>query len=325
MARQTPYLAAGLALCGVLCSARPAAAQLTASGPSFLVAPVGVRGTASAYDPQNNRFLVVAAYGPVTGRLVKPDGTFATDPFQIDLVTSFAHYPSVAYSPHVDGGRGGFLVTWHQNIGPAGNRVHARLISASGVPLGDPVMLGIEATWWESSPSVDYATASQVFMVTWRIGAYQIRAARISITGQNLDAGSNPGTALAGAGILVTTTGGERDPSIAYNPTTDHFLVSSIRFPRRFARLCPVGFGGQRGRWRPPTPRRRHVHLHHGFDVCQRREQVLSSAGISFLAVRPGASSTPTARQAATRLRSPGASARMTASEWPTTRARAPR
>jgi hypothetical protein len=209
----------------MLLSSTPASAQLTPSGGSFLTIAGGTRGTASAYDSKNNVFLAVSAYGPVNGRLVKPDGTFASAPFQIDLVTTFSHYPSVAYSPHIDSGKGGYLVTWHQNIGTPGNRVHARLVSATGTPLGVPVMLGAEPTWWESAPMVDYSTVSQVFMVAWRVGAYQIRAARISISGENIDAAAN-----GGAGILVTTSGGERDPSVAYNPATDKFLIAYSDF-----------------------------------------------------------------------------------------------
>src|SRR4051812_25698881 len=107
MARQTPIFAAGLALCSLLLSSAPAAAQLAASGGSFAVAAVGVRGNASAYDSRNNVFLAVGGHGSVVGRLIKPDGTFGGAPFQIDLGTGYPQYPSVAYSPDADSGRGG--------------------------------------------------------------------------------------------------------------------------------------------------------------------------------------------------------------------------
>jgi hypothetical protein len=181
------------------------------------------------------------------GRLVKADGTIVSPaPFQIDAATGFCQYPSVAYSPDADGGRGGYLVTWHQNVAALGNAnlVHVRVVSASGTPLGSPATLGSEATWWESSPMVDYAAVSQVFMVTWRIGAYQIRAARVSLTGQNLDTNSDP--AGLGRGILVTTSGGERDPSVAYNPSTDAFVISYADFlggAHVYARLVPASTG----------------------------------------------------------------------------------
>jgi hypothetical protein len=221
MPRQTPYLAAGLTLCGLLCSAPPAVAQLAPSGGSFGVNTTAVRGNASAYDPKNNLFLAIGAAGSVLGRLVKPDGSFAAAPFQIDMATGYCQYPSVSYSPDADSGRGAYLVTWHQNIGPRDNFVHARLVSAVGTPLGAPVVLGSEPTWWEIAPNVDYATVSHVFMVTWRIGVYQIRAARVSLTGQNLDPGQ---------GLLISTGGFERDPSVAYSPDNDAFLVSYADF-----------------------------------------------------------------------------------------------
>jgi hypothetical protein len=81
MAQKTPYLAALMALCAVLGSSASSFAQLAAAGSSFYIASVGVRGNASAYDPKNNDFLAVAAYGSVTGRLLKPDGSFASGPF----------------------------------------------------------------------------------------------------------------------------------------------------------------------------------------------------------------------------------------------------
>jgi hypothetical protein len=223
MARNSRYLAAGVALCGVLSCAVPAVAQLAPNGSSFAVATTPVRGTASAYDFKNNYYLAVAAYGPVMGRLVRPDGTFASLAFQIDLGTGFSHYPAVAYSPHADGGRGAYLVAWHSNVGNA-NLVHTRLVSATGTLLGAEALLGGEATWWEAAPNVAYASGSQVFMVTWQtFGTYQIRASRVNLAGQNMDV-ADP------RGIVVTTTGGERDPSIAYNPDTDKFLISYADF-----------------------------------------------------------------------------------------------
>jgi hypothetical protein len=251
MARKTPYLVASVALSCLFFSSIPASAQLTPSGSSFLAASGVVRGTASAYDSKNNTFLAVGAHGQLIGRLVKADGTFVGNQFQIDGATSFCQYPSVGYSPHVDGGRGGFLVTWHQSDPPGtANLVHARLVSAAGAFLTGVFTLGTEGTWWEAAPKVEYSTTSQVFMVTWRILGYQIRAARVSITGVNLDAGSNPGTPLAGAGILVSGSGGERDPSIAYNPGTDTFLIAYADFlgpgesGRAWGRLVSAANGG---------------------------------------------------------------------------------
>ena len=215
------YRVAAAALVASLCAVPSAHAQLAPSGGSFSAVAVGVRGNASAYDSRNNVFLAVGGHGTVTGRLIKPDGTFAGAAFRIDLGTGYPQYPGIAYSPDADSGRGAFLVTWHQNIGPRDNFVHARLVSAAGALLGEQFTLGTEGTWWEVAPMVDYATTSRAFMVTWRTIDYKIRAARVSNTGQGLDAPS---------GIPVTTSGGERDASVAYNPETDTFLVSWATF-----------------------------------------------------------------------------------------------
>lgn len=217
MARTFAPLVAVLSLCGIVCIPASATAQLAPSGASFQVYATGVRGTASAYDPTNNVFLVVSAYGHVSGRFVRPDGTFASDPFGIDTTPDFAHYPSVAYSPDT----GAFLVTWHQNFGTAGNRVRTRLVGFTSGLMGTEQMLGTEPTWWESAPNVDYAAGSKRFLVTWRVGAYQIRAARIGNDGTPVE-----GNAFqASPGLIVTNTGGEQSPSVGYNPDTDNFLI----------------------------------------------------------------------------------------------------
>ena len=244
MPRQNPYLAAGLVLCGLLCSAPPAVAQLAPSGSSFAVAATFVRGNASAFDSKNNMFLAIAGAGSIIGRLVKPDGSFASAPFQIDPATGYCQYPSVWYSPDVDSGRGGYLVTWHQNIG-TNNFVHVRLVSAAGTPLGSPTVLGSEGTWWEIAPNVDYATVSKVFMVTWRIGAYQIRAARVGLTAQNLDPGQ---------GLIISNGGFERDPSVAYSPDNDAFMVSYADFAGNTGHVTGRLVGASNGSLGTPQP-----------------------------------------------------------------------
>ena len=84
------------------------------------------RGTAVAYDSINKVYLVVGSHGVLRGRFIAADGGLIGSPFTIQAnPANFAHFPRVAFSPHADGGAGGFLVTWHEG-GPS---THARMVS----------------------------------------------------------------------------------------------------------------------------------------------------------------------------------------------------
>jgi hypothetical protein len=92
-----------------------------------------VKGSASAYDPRNDVFLVVSAYGEVRGRFVTASGALlGSGAFSLREAGNgfFGHAPRVAYSPDANNGQGAFLVTWHENDGPGGtNQVNARLVA----------------------------------------------------------------------------------------------------------------------------------------------------------------------------------------------------
>jgi hypothetical protein len=215
MALRSSYVCVGLALLSLL-TASSVHAQISPLGASFGITAMPVRGSAVAYDSKNHVYLTVGVYGVVKGRFVAANGTMPNEPFQINTAGGFAHYPSVAYSPDADEGRGAFLVVWHESTGGP-NYVRARLVSYTSGLIGEELALANgEATWWEAAPQVEYSTTSKVFLVVWQILGAQIRAARVSHTGQAL-------------GYLAVTTGAPdfaRDPSVAYNPTTDAFLVA---------------------------------------------------------------------------------------------------
>src|SRR5690349_6688714 len=104
--RQTMLVATGLAL--VFGLPAVASAQLGVLGQSQLAASGGVRGTDSAYDPVNHVYLTVSAYGTVKGVFVNTNQQPIGSAFSLngdpDLNQIFAHYPRVAYSPHIPGG-----------------------------------------------------------------------------------------------------------------------------------------------------------------------------------------------------------------------------
>jgi len=228
------------AVLGGIVGTTPAGAQ-TASriGPSIMAIAGAVRGSNSAYDFKNGRYLVVSAYGGLNGVFVTADGAVGA-PFVMPT-GDFAHFPGVAYSPDLFGGAGGFLVTWHQSLGN-GALVHARLVTAAGVlgpeiglPGCDPAAItgprcqvSGGGSWWEAAADVAYSTASKEFLVVWQ-GA-GITGQRIDLNGQ-LIGGIDPRTGAL-VNFQVTPTNYHRDPAVVYNPTTNQFMV---------------GFGGEDG------------------------------------------------------------------------------
>ena len=197
------------ALLAAIVGTTPAGAQ-TASriGPSIMAIAGAVRGSNSAYDFKNGRYLVVSAYGGLNGVFVTADGAVGA-PFVMPT-GDFAHFPGVAYSPDLFGGAGGFLVTWHQSFG-TGALVHARLVTADGI-LAPEIQVSAGGSWWEAVADVAYSTASREFLVVWQGSG---------ITGQRIDLNGQP----IGGNFQVTATNYHRDPAVVYNPTTNQFLV----------------------------------------------------------------------------------------------------
>ena len=230
-------------LCAVAfaCTARatPAFAQASALGSSFAIYGAVSRGSAVAYDTRNHVYLVVSAYGTVSARFVSADGTAL--PYCISSGSNFTvggaafgHFPRVGYSPDANGGLGGFMVTWHEGDSVAsGNAVHARAVSLAGCVGVDRIIsntidangavIGGDKTWWEAGPAIAYSTRSQRWLVVWR-SIVSADGQFNDVNGRILDLSGQP---LGFSTVKVTYSSGYEDnPSVAYNPTTDEFLVT---------------------------------------------------------------------------------------------------
>jgi VCBS repeat protein len=185
-------------------------AQAFRIGPSMTAMSGIVRGSSVAYDYIDNMYLVVSAHGNLNGRFISGDGTL------LGLVTiqpaavGFSQYPGVAYSPDAFDGAGGFLVAWHQSQA-VGAVVHARMVSTTGV-VGPETQISTEGSWWEATADIAYSTISQEFLVVWQ-GA-GIRGQRIGNSGEML-----------GTNLSLTGPDYHRDPSIAYNPNTNEYML----------------------------------------------------------------------------------------------------
>jgi hypothetical protein len=202
-------------------------AQAARSGPTFRIggstSPVILPDV--AYDPMRDRYLVVSGNGFIEGQLLKSNGVRVQN-FPVtmgSLAGGYAQTPRVEWSSDLNSGNGGYLVTWHESVGPIA-QVRGKFISPEGVALSGDFVIATEAataggSHWIMGAAIAYSTASREFLVTW-MGGYgstqDIRFTRINVQGQLLQ-----GT--------VPITGGvdwERDPSVTYNPAQDEFYIA---------------------------------------------------------------------------------------------------
>jgi hypothetical protein len=225
--RTARHLALGSILTALVSTT--AFAQLSrATGSVPALAPGGImRGTDTAYDPAHDVFLLVGGNGPIYGIFVNAAGQPVSTGFTImDGSLGWGHFPRAEYSPHVSngaGGQGGFLVTWHHNVG-APNYVFGRVVSfdapgrlVSGIQMISDGEQG--GSWWETGAAMAYSPTSRRFLVAWRTVGYGIR-------GRFVDTAGTP----IGVAMQFENAGGSRDPALAWNPATDEFGLVSTGF-----------------------------------------------------------------------------------------------
>lgn len=207
-------LAALVMLISLAFSVLPASAQLS-GGANNNVINVGVifLGNDIAYDPVNNIYLSVAAYGNVYGVFVSPSGTAASSPFGIGSASSasFGHYPRAVYSHDLNGGNGGFLVTWHQGDG----YLHSLVVAyPTGVVSAERLVSdGSQGgTRPGNTTGVAYSSTSHKFLATWATNAFGVQ-------GRFLDSSGIP----TGSVTQYVDAGGANEPQVAWNSATDEF------------------------------------------------------------------------------------------------------
>ena len=238
-----------LACAAALSVPASAFAQAVRSGDTF-----SLGGTTSpveqpdvAYDSTNNRYLQVAGKVFIEAHLLNATGGIIRT-FNVTDSGLYAQNPRVAFSPDIAGG-GGYLVTWHASVGDIG-RVRGRIFNANGDAVTGEFDIATNATtvqlstqWTMGAPAA-YSTVSDEFLVVWggaKFATADIFAHRVSNTG-----------ALLGAPILIsagTAALYDRDPSVAYSPVTNKFLVGwgiyneAGRFGYSSARTVDAGSG----------------------------------------------------------------------------------
>ena len=97
------------------------------------------------------------------------------------------------------------------------DRIISNTIDANGAVIGG------DKTWWEAGPAIAYSTRAQRWLVVWR-SIVSADGQFNDVNGRILDLSGQP---LGFSPVKVTYSSGYEDnPSVAYNPTTDEFLVT---------------------------------------------------------------------------------------------------
>lgn len=204
-----PVLAVGLGLAPEVAFGQASRVGETFSLPKAFASQT-VRWVDIAYDPVNQVYLAVNGAEAIQGHFISQDGVPVGTPFIVHGAVQYAQTPRVAYSAAT----GGFLVTWHQLVGTT-NQVHGNIVRFNQ-PVGAPFQISDNDTFWEQGAAVAYSTASQEFLVVWnRISGWDVLGRRVSASGQVL------GDVIPIAGPYY-----QRDPTVAYNPNTNEFLVA---------------------------------------------------------------------------------------------------
>jgi hypothetical protein len=211
-----------LSMLGLSLSPALAFAQLSRVGQTqgLLTLPTGfVLDTDVDYDPVNNVFLSVGAGGSLGGAWTNSSGAIVpgTSAFAIGTTgnPNFAFAPSTRYSPDVNGGQGGFLVTWNQTSG-TDTFTHAAVVAfPAGQISPDRIVSVNQPVLHTQNPAMAYSATSHRFLVAWQTKAGG------SIQGLFIDVNGVP----LGS-IMTFEPGCSMNPGLDWNAATDDFGLS---------------------------------------------------------------------------------------------------
>jgi hypothetical protein len=220
-----------------LAVAAPATAQISAGAlqaPFASIGNVAIHGNESAHDPHNDVFLAVGAWGAVRGVFVNRAGVAVSSPFEIS--PGIATAVRVRYHQDLNGGSGGFMVTWAHESVPW--TVRTRVVAYPGTLLGVENIIS-EGTGADGTraPALAYSSTSKQFLVAWSTPLLRPYARLVNLVGEPV------------GGIVDLGAGGPggfaKDVSVTWNPNRNEFGVSysgevaSSEF-RASSRICSI-------------------------------------------------------------------------------------
>jgi len=203
-----------------------AAPKPASSGPAAAAACPGTSPTAAvdatpgwlgdlAFDPTNNRWLVVSHLGKINGRLMGNNGQPAGAVFTVNTPELTENW-----SPLAAFGSGKYLVVW---VAHGQGSIYGRFISAAGTLEKQFTIAGAGGTPFlnvggDRTSSLRYDSASRKFVLVWE---YRDPVVRTMLTTIDLNGKQGP---LAKIG--TAKNGGDWGPSVAVNPNGGEYCVA---------------------------------------------------------------------------------------------------
>jgi hypothetical protein len=192
------------------------------SGGNFFISNEGHdQGDPSvAYNSSTNQFLVVwtdyrsGTDWDIYGQLVNANGSLSGSVLPISTAADGQSAPSVAYNSSTNQ----FLVVWQDHRSGTDNDIYGQLVNSGGGLSGGNFFISNEGHD-QYNPSVAYDSTTNQFLVVWQDHR---SGATFDIYGQFVDANGT----LSGSVLPISTAANNQAfPSIAYNSTTNQFLV----------------------------------------------------------------------------------------------------
>jgi hypothetical protein len=182
-----------------------------------------------AYDPSNNRYLLVytnvdvaLTYYHLLGQLLNSDGTTNGAPFPIcNNDGAYAWMPSVAY----DNVNQRFLVAWQDNRNGTTD-IYGQLVNADGSLYGTASNVNFvisNESHHQQEPSAAYDSANQRFLVAWQDN----RSGNNDIYGQLVNDDASLYGALSDVNFVISNAANQQyGPSVTYDSANQRFLVA---------------------------------------------------------------------------------------------------
>ena len=185
-----------------------------------------------AYDPVNNKYLVVYQKGTaegyyfIYGQLLNYDGTVSGDEFAISNPTT-SNFSRIVPMAAYDSSNQRYLVVWQDYRGGSNYDIYGQVVNASGTLYGtasDTNFVISNATDNQAAPAVAYDSENHRFLVVWE----DLRnGSNIDVYGQLVDAaGTLYGTDSDENFAIASKDTNESKPSLAYDSVNHRFLVA---------------------------------------------------------------------------------------------------
>jgi hypothetical protein len=172
-----------------------------------------------AYNSSTNQFLVAwedARNGSydIYGQLVNSNGSLSGGNFVISNAANSQYWPSVAFNSSTNQ----FLAVWQDGRSGTNTDIYGQLVNANGSLSGGDFVIS-NAADNQNAPSVAFNSSANQFLAAWldyRSGT------NWDIYGQLI----NSNGSLSGGNLIISNAAGDQyEPSVAYNSSTNQFLV----------------------------------------------------------------------------------------------------